>query len=81
MKIDTGAGNDVFVMSGMVGRNEYTKNDFLVVDLGANGNLLSIGATLNIGGKRGSLSSITTTIIITTTTNTTTITTTIIIYY
>ena len=57
VKIDTGAGNDVFVMSGMVGRNEYTKNDFLVVDLGANGNLLSIGATLNIGGKRGSLSS------------------------
>ena len=57
VRIDTGAGNDVFVMSGMVGRNEYTKNDFLVVDLGADGNLLSIGATLNIGGKRGSLSS------------------------
>ena len=43
----------MFVISGMVGRNEYTKNDFLVVDLGADGNLLSIGATLNIGGKRG----------------------------
>ena len=49
VKIDTGAGNDVFVMSGMVGRNEYTKIDFLVVDLGGDGNLLSIGATLNIG--------------------------------
>ena len=57
VKIDTGAGNDVFVMSGVVGRHEYTKNDFLVVDLGTDGNLLSIGATLDIGGKRGSLSS------------------------
>lgn len=41
-------------MSGMVGCNEYIKNDFLVVDLGVDGNLLLIGVIFNIGGKCGS---------------------------
>jgi len=55
--INTGAGKDVLSINSMVGKlgDNYNREDYLVADLGADGNMLSMGAALGIGQKRGSL--------------------------
>lgn len=57
MIINTGAGKDVLSINSMVGKlgDNYNREDYLVADLGADGNMLSMGAALGIGQKRGSL--------------------------
>lgn len=51
--INTGAGRDVLSINGMVGTVESSKGDYLVADLGADGNMLSMGAALGFNAKRG----------------------------
>lgn len=50
-----GAGKDVLSLNSMIGAYDSNKEDFIVSDLGEDGNLLSIGVSLNIGRKRGEL--------------------------
>ncbi|KAJ7386526.1 hypothetical protein OS493_008662 [Desmophyllum pertusum] len=52
--INTGAGKDVLSINAMIGKVYSNKRDYLVADLGADGNMLSMGAALGIGAKRGS---------------------------
>ena len=53
--INTGAGKDVLMINGMVGNIDYSNKDFLVADLGADGNMLSIGVALGFENKRDKL--------------------------
>lgn len=55
--INTGAGKEVLAINSTVGKlgDNYNREDYLVADLGADGNMLSMGAALGIGQKRGSL--------------------------
>lgn len=57
MTINTGAGKDVLSINSMVGKMEstYNKEDYLVADLGADGNMLSMGAALGVEQARESL--------------------------
>ena len=55
--INTGAGKDVLSINGMVGKVDSSKENYLVADLGADGNMLSMGAALGIGVERGKLMS------------------------
>lgn len=55
--INTGAGKDVLSINGMIGKVESNKENYLVADLGADGNMLSMGAALGIGAERGKLMS------------------------
>ena len=53
--INTGAGKDVLSINSMVGRPGDSRTNYLVADLGADGNMLSMGAALGIDRKRGDL--------------------------
>ncbi|KAK2563041.1 hypothetical protein P5673_014050 [Acropora cervicornis] len=53
--INTGRGKDVLSIQSMVGRPGDSKTDYLVSDLGEDGNLLSVGAALGIGATRDNL--------------------------
>ena len=46
--INTDAGKDVLSINAMIGKTNYHRNDYLVTDLGADGNMLSMGAALGI---------------------------------
>ena len=53
--INTGAGKDVLSINAMVGRPSDSRTNYVVADLGADGNMLSMGTALGIGRKRGNL--------------------------
>ena len=53
--INTGAGKDVLSINAMVGRPGDSRTNYLVADLGADGNMLSMGSALGIERKRGNL--------------------------
>jgi len=53
--INTGAGKDVLSLNSMIGDVNSNKQDFIVSDLGEDGNLLSLGVALGIERKRGDL--------------------------
>ena len=53
--INTGAGKDVLSINSMIGKLDSSKEDFLVSDLGDDGNLLSLGNTVGVGRERGKL--------------------------
>jgi len=53
--INTGPGKDVLSLNSMIGDVNSNKQDFIVSDLGEDGNLLSLGVALGIERKRGDL--------------------------
>lgn len=56
IKIETGPGKDLLSINSMIGKVDGSKSDFIVADLGAGANMLSLGSTLGVGKtKQGEL--------------------------
>ena len=53
--IDTGAGKDVLSINAVIGNPGNGRTTYVLADLGADGNMLSLGAALNIGMDKNSL--------------------------